>query len=121
MLLRQGLYQFWEVLVKLQLSTWMGFRFAIFLGETLYPSLLGGINLQQSAGLHDSMGSYSKAEPLYLRTVGIFMQALGQDHPNTQTVLGNFLYFIQQAVENGQAAALSNHPITQAILEQRQA
>ena len=64
------------------------------------------------------MGRYSEAEPLYLRTLEIFLKCLGEDHPNTQTVFGNFRYFIQQALANNSAASLSDHPLTQQLLQE---
>jgi hypothetical protein len=51
----------------------------------------------------------------------LWMEKLGENHPNTQTVWGNFVYLLQQAVEAGRAAELSDHPTTQAVLAQIQA
>jgi len=48
----------------------------------------------------------------------IFLEKLGQDHPNTQTVLGNFRVFVQTVIEADRAAELSDHPLTQSILQQ---
>ncbi|MGV0024738.1 tetratricopeptide repeat protein [Phormidesmis priestleyi] len=33
------------------------------------------------AELYQSQGRYEAAEPLYLRALGIFMNALGESHP----------------------------------------
>jgi hypothetical protein len=70
------------------------------------------------AELYSSMGRYSQAEPLYVRTLAIFLQCLGETHPHTQTAWGNFCHLVQQAVQAGRAAELSDHPATQAILSQ---
>ena len=70
------------------------------------------------ASLYRSQGRYSEAEPLYTRAVAIALQTLGQDHPNTQTFIGNFVGFWQKAVEAGQGDLLSDHPLTQQVLEQ---
>jgi tetratricopeptide (TPR) repeat protein len=74
-------------------------------------------SLNNLASFYYFQGRYSKAEPLYLRTLTIFMTVLGENHPHTQTVRGNFRYLVQQAVEAGQAGELSDHPMTQAILQ----
>lgn len=70
------------------------------------------------ARLYESMGRYSEAEPLYLRTLAILTQCLPENHPHIQTVWGNFCYLVQQAVQNGKAGELSDHPVTQGILSQ---
>jgi tetratricopeptide (TPR) repeat protein len=75
-------------------------------------------SLNNLAGLYTSMGRYSEAEPLYLQTLAIFLQSLGETHPHTQTAWRNFRYLVQQAVQAGRAAELSDHPATQAILNQ---
>jgi hypothetical protein len=42
---------------------------------------------------------------------------LGNTHPNTQTGVGNFRYFVQQVIEAGQTAQLSDHPMTRRAIE----
>jgi hypothetical protein len=64
------------------------------------------------------MGRYPKAELLFLRTLEIRFNRLGDNHPDTQTVWSNFIYFLQQAISTGQDSQLSQHPTTQAILKQ---
>jgi tetratricopeptide (TPR) repeat protein len=81
-----------------------------------HPAVANSLN--NLAKLYESQGRYSEAEPLYLRTLAILMNVLGENHPNTQTVWGNFCHLVQQAVEAGQAGELSDHPITQAVLQQ---
>ncbi|HEY9641635.1 MAG TPA: tetratricopeptide repeat protein [Coleofasciculaceae cyanobacterium] len=75
-------------------------------------------SLNNLAALYESTGRYSEAEPLYLRAVVIFRDRLGETHPNTQTVWQNFVGCLQQAIESGQTAQLSAHPVTQGLLEQ---
>jgi hypothetical protein len=64
------------------------------------------------------MGRYPEAEPLYLRALEMFLSRLGENHPNTQKVWSNFIYFLQQAMSAGQDSQLSQHPTTQAMLKQ---
>ncbi|MEG4117769.1 tetratricopeptide repeat-containing protein, partial [Microcoleus sp. N9_B4] len=64
------------------------------------------------------MGRYPEAEPLYLRALKIFFNRLGKDHPNTQGVWKNFINFLQEAISTGQDSQLSQHPTTQAMLQQ---
>jgi Tetratricopeptide repeat len=74
-------------------------------------------SLNALALLYQAQGRYSDAELLYLRTLAIWMNALGENHPHIQTAGRNFWYLVQQAVEAGQARELSDHPITQAALQ----
>jgi hypothetical protein len=48
------------------------------------------------AALYYSQGRYSEAEPLYLRSLQIFEQRLGVDHPSTATVRQNYDRFLAQ-------------------------
>ena len=75
-------------------------------------------SLNNLAMLYDSTGRYSEAEPLYLRALAILFDRLGETHPNTQTVWGNFIEFLRQVIQAGQTAQLSEHPMTQDVLEQ---
>jgi tetratricopeptide (TPR) repeat protein len=77
-------------------------------------------SLNNLAGLYESQGRYSEAEPLYARAVEILLQTLGQNHPNTQTTINNFQGCVQQAIVAGQGDLLSAHPLTQAVLQQLQ-
>jgi tetratricopeptide (TPR) repeat protein len=81
-----------------------------------HPDVASSLN--NLANLYRAQGRYSEAEPLYLRTLAILMNVVGKTHPHTQTAWGNFCYLVQQAVEAGQAGELSDHPITQAVLQQ---
>ncbi|MDG2616875.1 hypothetical protein P7L53_11545 [Thermoleptolyngbya sichuanensis XZ-Cy5] len=63
------------------------------------------------------MGRYSEAEPLYVRALAILLKQLGQEHPNTQTVIDNFATFLGKVLEAGRAEQLSDHPLTQALMK----
>ncbi|WP_416666116.1 tetratricopeptide repeat protein [Egbenema bharatensis] len=45
--------------------------------------------LKNLANLYRSMGRYSEAEPLFVRSLAIYEQQLGADHPHTATSLNN--------------------------------
>ncbi|WP_233743244.1 tetratricopeptide repeat protein [Leptodesmis sichuanensis] len=75
-------------------------------------------SLNNLAGLYESQGRYSEAEPLYVQALGILFSRLGEDHPNTQTVLNNFVGLLGQTIAEGRTADLSDHPLTQALLQQ---
>jgi len=77
-------------------------------------------SMNNLAGLYQMQGRYGEAEPLYLRAISVVYQRLGKNHPNTQTVLDNFVRFLQSVVAAGQAPMLSDHPVTQALLQQVQ-
>lgn len=77
-------------------------------------------SLNNLAGLYESQGQYEAAEPLYLRCLAIFENSLGQAHPNTQIVSGNFQQFLQNVIAADRTAELSDHPLTQSILQQLQ-
>ncbi|NJR51652.1 MAG: tetratricopeptide repeat protein [Leptolyngbyaceae cyanobacterium CSU_1_3] len=73
-------------------------------------------SLNNLAMLYESQGRYEEAEPLYVRSLEINQKTLPENHPSTQLVWNNFRYLVQQAVDTGRSAELSDHPITQAIL-----
>lgn len=52
------------------------------------------------------MGRYEAAEPLYVRALAILFDKLGENHPNTRTVLNNYVQMLIEAVKAGHAAAL---------------
>lgn len=75
--------------------------------------------LLNAAGYYlDEQGRYSEAEPLYLRALPILFERLGETHPNTQTVQRNFLSFLQEVIAAEQTAQLSDHPVTQQMIEE---
>ncbi|MGB0562270.1 MAG: tetratricopeptide repeat protein [Spirulinaceae cyanobacterium] len=81
-----------------------------------HPDVANSLN--NLAGLYQSMGRYSEAEPLYLRCLEIRVKTLPETHPKIQTGLNNFVGMVQAALAAGQADQLSDHPMTQAILQQ---
>ena len=74
--------------------------------------------LSNQAELYRAMGRYPEAEPLYLRALEISFHRLGENHPNTQTAWSNFIHFLREAISAGQDSQLSQHPTTQAMLQQ---
>ncbi|OCQ91517.1 hypothetical protein BCR12_11900 [Limnothrix sp. P13C2] len=75
-------------------------------------------SLNNLAGLYYSQRRYEAAEPLYLRCLTILVEKLGQDHPNTKAGFSNFRHLVQTVIEADRAADLSDHPLTQSILQQ---
>jgi tetratricopeptide (TPR) repeat protein len=75
-------------------------------------------DLNNLANLYQSQGRYEAAEPLFRRCLEIFLEKLGQDHPKTQTVQENFRIFVQTVIKADRAADLSDHPLTQSLLQQ---
>ena len=75
-------------------------------------------SLNNLAALYRATGCYAEAEPLYLRALEILFNRLGENHPNTQTVRRNFIDCLREAMSAGQDSQLSQHPITQAMLQQ---
>ena len=75
------------------------------------------INLNNLALLYNAQGRYSEAEPLYLRSLEITQKILGDGHPNTKQVGKNFRDLVQQSVQEGRSAELSDHPLTQKAIE----
>jgi tetratricopeptide (TPR) repeat protein len=90
------------------------------LGST-HPDVAGSfINL---AELYKSQGRYTKAELFYLKGLKIWAQLIESQefvHPNLQKGLQNFYGFVAQIIQEGRQAELSDHPTTQAFLEQLQ-
>ena len=77
------------------------------------------------AALYYAQGRYSEAEPLYQRSLAIWEQQLGADHPDTATSLNNLagLYraqgryseaepLYQRALTVAEAVLGSEHPTT---------
>jgi tetratricopeptide (TPR) repeat protein len=78
-------------------------------------------SLNNLAGLYRSQGRYQEAEPLYVRSLEIKQKTLPENHPSIQRGWDNFRYLVQQAIATGKAGELSDHPITQALLQHLQA
>ncbi|WP_204139754.1 tetratricopeptide repeat protein [Halomicronema sp. CCY15110] len=81
-----------------------------------HPDVANSLN--NLAGLYYAQGRYGEAEPLYLRAIEIWVKALPAGHPYIATGQNNFAGMIRAALAAGQADQLSNHPTTQAILQQ---
>jgi hypothetical protein len=81
---------------------------------------LTATSLNNLASLYHYQERYAEAEPFFRRCLEIFLEKLGQDHPKTQTVQENFRIFVQTVLEADRAADLSDHPLTQSILQQLQ-
>ncbi len=74
-------------------------------------------NLNNLALLYQSQGRYAEAEPLLLRSLEIKQKTLPQNHPSIQHCWNIFCYSMQKTVEAGKTNQLSDHPITQMILQ----
>jgi len=81
-----------------------------------HPDVASSLN--NLAGLYRSQGRYGEAEPLYLQALSIWHSRLGVDHPHTQTGFRNFVELLCQANAAGCIAELSDHPTTQALLQE---
>jgi len=78
-------------------------------------------SLNNLAVLYESMGRYGEAESLHLRALAILAEDLPENHPYIQGGFGNFWGMVRAALEAGQAEQLSDHPTTQAVLQQLRA
>ena len=63
------------------------------LGEN-HPDVATSLN--NLAGLYYAQGKYAEAEPLYQRAIAILLATLGENHPNTQTVMMNYYLMLSQ-------------------------
>ena len=63
------------------------------LGEN-HPDVATSLN--NLAGLYESQGKYAEAEPLYQRAIAILLATLGENHPNTRTVMMNYYLMLSQ-------------------------
>jgi len=62
--------------------------------------------LVSTAGLYQSQGRYSDAEPLYVRSLAISEQQLGADHPDVATSLNNLASLYQSQGRYSEAEPL---------------
>ena len=53
-------------------------------------------SLNNLAELYRNQGKYTEAEPLYQRSIAILLATLGENHPNTQTVMMNYFRMLSQ-------------------------
>ncbi|MEM9245697.1 MAG: tetratricopeptide repeat protein, partial [Cyanobacteria bacterium P01_F01_bin.153] len=72
------------------------------------------------ASLHRAQQKFNLSESEYLRCIDIFSHSLGNEHPYFKKALSQFQTFLQTVVEKNQTAQLSDHPLTQSILQQLQ-
>jgi tetratricopeptide (TPR) repeat protein len=70
------------------------------------------------AGLYTELDRYEEAETLYHKAVKVFLDRLPQDHPYVEGTFNGLVVLIATAHTNSQADRLSDHPMTQAILQQ---
>ena len=75
-------------------------------------------SLNNLAELYRDQGHYGEAEPLYIRAVEISIKTLPIGHPYIVTRQHNFKGMIQAVLAAGQTDQLSDHPTTQALLQQ---
>ena len=64
------------------------------------------MSLNNLAGLYDTQGQYAQADPLYKRTLAIYENALGPDHPNVATSLENFAALYRATKRDEEAETL---------------
>ncbi len=87
----------------------------ILLGDN-HPDTATSLN--NLAGLYCFQCRFDEAESLYLQALSILFGNLNEDHPSIQTVWESFGFFLQRVIEAGQTYKLSDHPLTQAMLQQ---
>ena len=87
------------------------------IGENHPDTAIDYVNL---AGLYTQLERYAEAEPLYHRAIQVFYKSLGEDHPNTTASFNGLANLIITAFQAGKVAELSDHPMTQNILQQVQ-
>jgi tetratricopeptide (TPR) repeat protein len=75
-------------------------------------------SLNNLALLYQAQGRYGEAEPLYIRAIEIGIKTLPAEHPKIAFRQDNFAGMVRDAVAAGQAEQLSDHPATQAMLQQ---
>jgi len=77
-------------------------------------------SLNNLAVLYFHQARWGEAERLLVRALLIRAQTLGEAHPNTQSSIQSLFSLIGAALEQRRAAELSDHPLTQSILQQLQ-
>jgi tetratricopeptide (TPR) repeat protein len=75
-------------------------------------------SLNNLAVLYCYQDRWGEAERLLVRALLIRAQVLGEAHPDTQGSIRSLFSLIDDALEQGRAAELSDHPLTQSILQQ---
>jgi tetratricopeptide (TPR) repeat protein len=64
--------------------------------------------LNELANLYRDQGKYAEAEPLYQRALYIWEQALGPNHPYTQTVVRNYAMLLRKMGREAEASKLES-------------
>ncbi len=77
-------------------------------------------SLSDLATIYANKKLWRKAESSMVQALVIWSQTLGQDHPYTQGSIRGIASIIAAAMEQGHTADLSDHPLTQSILQQLQ-
>jgi tetratricopeptide (TPR) repeat protein len=90
---------------------------SIALGEDHPDTAIDFVNL---AGLYTQFARYPEAEGLYHKALRVFLDRLPQDHPYVEGTFNGLVNLIITAHTAGQSHQLSDHPMTQAILQQIQ-
>ena len=60
-------------------------------------------SLNNLASLYHAQGNYAQAEPLYRRALAILTKAVGPEHPNVATMLGNYADLLRKMDRDSEA------------------
>ncbi len=60
-------------------------------------------NLNNLALLYEAQGKYTEAEPLYKRSLAIWENALGPEHPDVATSLENYAALLRETARADEA------------------
>ncbi|XPM60929.2 MAG: tetratricopeptide repeat protein [Leptolyngbya sp. IPPAS B-1204] len=78
------------------------------------------ISLSNLGLLYVNLERYAEVESLYVRALQIFQARFDDQHPYTQETIRRFTAFLRQTIAANRTAELSNHPLTQNLLQQLQ-
>ena len=81
-----------------------------------HPNVVTRLN--NLATLYQVQGRYREAELLYIEALGITQHRLGENRLDTQIIGDSFVNCLKHALDSGQANTLSDHPMTQQLLQQ---
>lgn len=81
-----------------------------------HPDVAASLN--NLAELYRTQEKYEQAEPLYLQAIPMLFGCLGQEHPYSQGGFKNFVVCLTAAHQANLAHTLSDHPLTQSLLQQ---
>jgi tetratricopeptide (TPR) repeat protein len=85
------------------------------LGET-HPDV--GIRLGNLASLRVAQSNFAEVEAMFLQAFSIFVNSVGAEHPYTNETFNRLCRFVATVQAAGQVPILSDHPLTQALLQQ---